>query len=151
MPFTEAVSVVEDMPITEAVAVVEAVPVPEIVPVLQLDDFLERLAVTLFYILWITPNVFAVGALAGLREWLICWHNDRKSQDSRYPASRLVTIASYDTLINFLLGRFLIWVFQKLSTGHTSLLVKILQIITSNIVVREIFMRIKMLKLTHVR
>ncbi|EHK24245.1 uncharacterized protein TRIVIDRAFT_61048 [Trichoderma virens Gv29-8] len=136
MPVAGAVPIAVNLSVFVAIPATAAKSIAKAVPVLQPVGLLERLATTLLYIVWMAPNVVFVGALAGLRELYVSWLDEYyESHRSSSATLRLVMIAAYDTLINLPLGHFLIWVIEKTPSGHTSLWVKILQIIVSNIVI----------------
>ncbi|UKZ80293.1 hypothetical protein TrVFT333_008050 [Trichoderma virens FT-333] len=130
MPVAGAVPIAVNLSVFVAIPATAAKSIAKAVPVLQPVGFLERLATTLLYIVWMAPNVVFVGALAGLRELYVSWLDEYyESHRSSSATLRLIMIAAYDTLINLPLGHFLIWAIQKTPSGHTSLWVKILQII----------------------
>jgi hypothetical protein len=75
------------------------------------------------------------GTLAGLQEFLASWIAHDKNKNGHYFTSRVPKMAIYGAFVSAPLGHVLIswlqWVFQD----RTSLRAKILQIVTSNLIV----------------
>jgi len=78
------------------------------------------------------------GTLAGLQEFLASWIAHDKNKNGHYFTSRVPKMAIYGAFISAPLGHVLISMLQKVFAGRTSLKAKILQIITSNLIVSPI-------------
>jgi hypothetical protein len=76
------------------------------------------------------------GTLAGLQELLGSWIARDKNQYGNYFTSRVPKMALYGAFVSAPLGHVLISILQRLFQGRTSLRAKILQILTSNLIVR---------------
>jgi hypothetical protein len=77
------------------------------------------------------------GTLAGLQEFLASWIAHDKGRHGHYFTSRVPKMAIYGAFVSAPLGHFLIKMLQWVFEGRTSLKAKILQILTSNIIVRK--------------
>lgn len=77
------------------------------------------------------------GSLAALSEVIASWLAHDRSKHGHYFSSRVPKMAAYGTFISAPMGHFLIYLLQKVFAGRTSLRAKILQIITSNLVVSD--------------
>jgi hypothetical protein len=76
------------------------------------------------------------GTLAGLQELLASWIAHDKNQYGNYFTSRVPKMVLYGAFVSAPLGHVLISMLQRLFQGRTSLRAKILQILTSNLIVR---------------
>jgi hypothetical protein len=76
------------------------------------------------------------GSLAALQEVIASWLAHDRSKNGHYFSSRVPKMAAYGAFISAPMGHFLIYLLQKVFSGRTSLRAKILQIITSNLIVR---------------
>ncbi len=77
------------------------------------------------------------GSLAALQEVLASWIAHDKSKHGHYISSRVPKMAVYGAFISAPLGHLLITILQRLFAGRTSLKAKILQIVVSNLIVRN--------------
>lgn len=77
------------------------------------------------------------GSLAALQEVLASWIAHDRSKHGHYVSSRVPKMAIYGAFISAPLGHVLISVLQRLFSGRTSLKAKILQILVSNLIVRQ--------------
>ena len=75
------------------------------------------------------------GSLSALSEVLASWLAHDRSKQGHYFSSRVPKMAAYGAFISAPMGHFLIYLLQKVFAGRTSLRAKILQIITSNLIV----------------
>jgi len=75
------------------------------------------------------------GTLAGLQEVLASWIAHDKNKHGHYFTSRVPKMAIYGAFVSAPLGHVLISILQRVFAGRTSLKAKILQIITSNLIV----------------
>lgn len=75
------------------------------------------------------------GSLAALQEVIASWLAHDRSKHGHYISSRVPKMAAYGALISAPMGHFLIGLLQRVFAGRTSLRAKILQIITSNLIV----------------
>lgn len=80
-------------------------------------------------------KVLTSGTLSGLQELLASWIAHDKNKHGHYFTSRVPKMALYGALVSAPLGHVLISILQRLFAGRTSLKAKILQIITSNLIV----------------
>lgn len=78
------------------------------------------------------------GTLFGLQEFLASWIAHDRSRHGNYINSRIPKMSLYGALIAAPLGHLLIGILQKIFSGRTSLKAKILQILASNLIVRDI-------------
>jgi hypothetical protein len=76
------------------------------------------------------------GTLSALQELLASWLAHDKSKHGHYFSSRIPKMAAYGAFISAPMGHVLIGLLQWVFAGRTSLKAKILQILTSNLVVR---------------
>jgi hypothetical protein len=76
------------------------------------------------------------GSLAALQEVLASWLAHDRSKHGHYFSSRVPKMAAYGALISAPMGHLLIGLLQRVFAGRTSLRAKILQILTSNLIVR---------------
>src|ERR1700744_5071106 len=76
------------------------------------------------------------GTLAGLQELVGSWIAHDKNQYGNYFTSRVPKMALYGAFVSAPLGHVLISILQRMFQGRTSLRAKILQILTSNLIVR---------------
>jgi hypothetical protein len=76
------------------------------------------------------------GSLAALQEVLASWLAHDRSKHGHYISSRVPKMAAYGALISAPMGHMLIGLLQWVFAGRTSLRAKILQILTSNLIVR---------------
>jgi hypothetical protein len=76
------------------------------------------------------------GTLSALQELLASWLAHDKSKHGHYFSSRIPKMAAYGALVSAPMGHVLIGMLQWVFAGRTSLRAKILQILTSNLVVR---------------
>lgn len=77
------------------------------------------------------------GTLAGLQEFLASWIAKDRSKHGHYFTSRVPKMAVYGAFISAPLGHVMISILQKMFAGRTSLRAKIMQIIVSNLIVRD--------------
>lgn len=84
------------------------------------------------------------GTLAGLQEFLASWIAKDRNKHGHYFTSRVPKMALYGAFVSAPLGHFMIKILQKLFSGRTSLRAKILQIIVSNLIVRNVLPRAKL-------
>lgn len=77
------------------------------------------------------------GSLAGLQELLASWIAKDRSKHGHYFSSRVPKMAVYGAFVSAPLGHILIKILQKMFSGRTSLKAKILQILVSNLIVRN--------------
>lgn len=77
------------------------------------------------------------GTLSALQELLASWLAHDRSKHGHYFSSRIPKMAVYGAFISAPMGHVLIGLLQWVFAGRTSLKAKILQILTSNLVVRE--------------
>jgi hypothetical protein len=75
------------------------------------------------------------GSLSALQEVLASWLAHDRSKNGHYFSSRVPKMAAYGAFISAPMGHFLIYLLQKVFAGRTSLRAKILQILTSNLLV----------------
>jgi hypothetical protein len=75
------------------------------------------------------------GSLAALQEVIASWLAHDRSKHGHYFSSRVPKMAAYGAFISAPMGHFLIYLLQKVFAGRTSLRAKILQILTSNLLV----------------
>jgi hypothetical protein len=75
------------------------------------------------------------GTLSGLQELLGSWIAHDKNQYGNYFTSRVPKMALYGAFVSAPLGHVLISILQRMFQGRTSLRAKILQILTSNLIV----------------
>lgn len=78
------------------------------------------------------------GTLSALQELLASWLAHDRSKNGHYFSSRIPKMAIYGAFISAPMGHALIGVLQWIFAGRTSLKAKVLQIITSNLVVSSI-------------
>lgn len=78
------------------------------------------------------------GSLSALQELLASWLAHDRSKHGHYFSSRIPKMAAYGAFISAPMGHFLISLLQRVFAGRTSLRAKILQIITSNLVIAPI-------------
>jgi len=78
------------------------------------------------------------GSLAALQEVIASWLAHDRSKNGHYFSSRVPKMAAYGAFISAPMGHFLIYLLQKVFSGRTSLRAKILQIITSNLIIAPI-------------
>jgi len=78
------------------------------------------------------------GTLSALQELLASWLAHDKSKHGHYFSSRIPKMAAYGALISAPMGHILIGFLQRVFAGRTSLRAKILQILTSNLVIAPI-------------
>ncbi len=83
-------------------------------------------------------KMLTAGTMAGSQELLSSWLAKDRNKHGNYFTSRVPKMAAYGALVSAPLGHFLIWVLQKIFSGRTSLKAKILQILFSNLVVRQL-------------
>jgi len=79
------------------------------------------------------------GTLSALQELLASWLAHDKSKHGHYFSSRIPKMAAYGAFISAPMGHVLIGMLQWVFAGRTSLRAKILQILTSNLVVCQPF------------
>lgn len=79
------------------------------------------------------------GSLAGLQELLASWIARDKNRHGHYFTSRVPKMALYGAFISAPMGHVLLKMLQWIFAGRTSLKAKIMQIIISNLVVRNSF------------
>ncbi len=77
------------------------------------------------------------GVLAALQEVLASWIAHDRSKHGHYFTARAPKMALYGAFVSAPLGHLLIGILQKVFAGRTSLKAKILQILVSNLIVRE--------------
>jgi hypothetical protein len=77
------------------------------------------------------------GSLAGLQEFLASWIAKDRNKHGHYFTSRVPKMAIYGAFISAPLGHVMISLLQRLFAGRTSLRAKILQIVVSNLIVRQ--------------
>src|SRR5436190_22586158 len=77
------------------------------------------------------------GSLFALQEFLASWIANDRGKHGYYFNSRIPKMALYGVFISAPLGHFLIGMLQWVFAGRTSLKAKILQILTSNLIVRS--------------
>lgn len=75
------------------------------------------------------------GTLAGLQEFLASWIAHDKNKAGHYFTSRVPKMAIYGAFVSAPLGHVLISLLQWVFKGRTSLKAKVLQILTSNLIV----------------
>jgi hypothetical protein len=75
------------------------------------------------------------GTLSGLQEFLASWIAHDKNQYGNYFTSRVPKMAIYGAFISAPMGHVFINLLQWLFKGRTSVKAKIMQIITSNLIV----------------
>ena len=75
------------------------------------------------------------GTLSGLQEFLASWIAHDKNVHGHYFTSRVPKMAVYGAFVSAPLGHVMISLLQRVFAGRTSLKAKILQIITSNLIV----------------
>ena len=75
------------------------------------------------------------GSLAALQEVIASWLAHDRSKHGHYFSSRIPKMAAYGALISAPMGHVLIGLLQRVFARRTSLRAKILQIITSNLIV----------------
>ena len=75
------------------------------------------------------------GSLAALQEVIASWLAHDRSKHGHYFSSRVPKMAAYGAFISAPMGHFLIYLLQKVFAGRTSLRAKVLQILTSNLLV----------------
>lgn len=78
------------------------------------------------------------GSLAALQEVLASWLAHDRSKHGHYISSRVPKMAVYGAFISAPMGHLLIGLLQRVFANRTSLKAKILQILTSNLVVAPI-------------
>lgn len=78
------------------------------------------------------------GSLAALQEVLASWLAHDRSKNGHYVSSRVPKMAAYGAFISAPMGHFLIKMLQRVFAGRTSLKAKILQILTSNLIIAPI-------------
>jgi len=78
------------------------------------------------------------GSLFALQEFLASWIANDRSKHGHYFNSRIPKMALYGVFISAPLGHLLIGMLQRLFAGRTSLKAKILQILTSNLIISPI-------------
>jgi hypothetical protein len=78
------------------------------------------------------------GTLSGLQEFLASWIAHDKNVHGHYFTSRVPKMAVYGAFVSAPLGHVMISLLQRLFAGRTSLKAKILQIITSNLIVSPV-------------
>ncbi|TVY17194.1 PXMP2/4 family protein 3 [Lachnellula arida] len=78
------------------------------------------------------------GTLSGLQELLASWIAKDRNKNGNYFTARVPKMAAYGAFISAPLGHVLISILQKLFQGRTSLKMKILQILVSNLVIAPI-------------
>lgn len=77
------------------------------------------------------------GTLSALQELIASWLASDKSKHGHYFNSRIPKMAAYGALISAPLGHMLISILQKLFAKRASLTAKVLQILVSNLIVRN--------------
>jgi hypothetical protein len=75
------------------------------------------------------------GTLSALQELLASWLAHDRSRHGHYFSSRIPKMAAYGAFISAPMGHLLIGFLQWVFAGRTSLKAKVLQILTSNLVV----------------
>jgi len=75
------------------------------------------------------------GTLAALQELLASWLAHERGKHGHYLSSRIPKMAAYGAFISAPMGHVLIGLLQRVFAGRTSLRAKILQILTSNLIV----------------
>ena len=75
------------------------------------------------------------GTLSGLQELLASWIAQDRNKNGHYFTSRVPKMAAYGAFVSAPLGHALITMLQWVFAGRTSLRAKILQILTSNLIV----------------
>jgi len=83
-------------------------------------------------------KVLTSGTLAGLQELMASWIAHDKNQYGNYFTSRVPKMALYGAFISAPLGHVLIAMLQRVFQNRTSVKAKILQILTSNLIVSPI-------------
>lgn len=78
------------------------------------------------------------GSLAALQEVLASWLAHDRSKHGHYISSRVPKMAVYGAFISAPMGHLLIGLLQRIFANRTSLKAKILQILTSNLIVAPI-------------
>lgn len=78
------------------------------------------------------------GVLSGLQELLASWLAHDVGKHGHYFSSRIPKMSLYGMFVAAPLGHVLIGILQKIFAGRTSLKAKILQILVSNLIVRDI-------------
>jgi hypothetical protein len=78
------------------------------------------------------------GSLAALQELIASWIAHDRSKHGHYFSSRVPKMAAYGAFVSAPLGHFLIHILQRLFSNRTSLRAKILQILTSNLIIAPI-------------
>lgn len=79
------------------------------------------------------------GTLSGLQEILASWIAQDRSKNGHYFTARVPKMAIYGAFISAPLGHLLIKILQGLFAGTTSVKAKILQILISNLIVRQLW------------
>jgi uncharacterized membrane protein (GlpM family) len=82
-------------------------------------------------------KMLTAGTLAGLQELIASVLAKDRNKHGNYFTSRVPKMAAYGALVSAPLGHVLIWALQKAFHNRTSLRAKILQILVSNLIVRE--------------
>ena len=77
------------------------------------------------------------GTLFSLQELIASWLAHDRSKHGHYLNSRIPKMGVYGAFIAAPLGHILIGILQKVFAGRSSLKAKILQILTSNLIVRH--------------
>ena len=77
------------------------------------------------------------GILSGSQEFLASWIAHDKGKHGTYLNSRVPKMALYGAFISAPLGHLLISILQKMFSGKTSVTAKVLQILVSNLIVRD--------------
>ena len=75
------------------------------------------------------------GTLAGLQELLASWIARDKNKHGNYFTSRVPKMAIYGTFVSAPMAHIMISLLQRIFAGRTSLKAKLLQILTSNLIV----------------
>ena len=78
------------------------------------------------------------GSLAALQEFLASWIAKDRNKHGHYFTSRVPKMAVYGAFISAPLGHVMISLLQRVFAGRTSLKAKIMQIIVSNLIVRDV-------------
>lgn len=82
--------------------------------------------------------MLTAGTLAGSQELLASWLAKDRNKNGNYFTARVPKMATYGALVSAPLGHFLIWILQKMFQNRKSLRAKVLQILVSNLIVRQI-------------
>ena len=83
-------------------------------------------------------KMLTAGTLAGAQELIASWLAKDRNKHGHYFTSRVPKMAVYGAFISAPLGHVMISLLQRVFAGRTSLKAKIMQIIVSNLIVRDV-------------